>query len=200
MNDFGPDSGPDHSESPDRHSANTWPTGLAETREQLGRWLLQHVRARVESLARNEKLPDSVTAISGDVLTKLVRSDAIGRAPNQAYLIGATTQALVEVIADTARRKSRLKRRAPGQRLPLDAFVDLLENRHPNLLALTDALCDLHTTHPRLHTVITLRYFGGLTIPETAKELNLAESTVESDSLKARGWLLRELSASKSET
>lgn len=163
------------------------------SRNQIARWLLQHVRNRVQSISAQRHLPDSVSAIQGDVLTKLMRSGVIDKAVNRGYLIGATTQAINEIIADAARSQNRQKRKAAGQRMPAEMLVDCLEREGTDVIGLTDALRDLQEREPRLFQVVTLRYFGGMTIVEVAKELNISIHQVKEDWASARRFLFLQL-------
>jgi RNA polymerase sigma factor (TIGR02999 family) len=167
--------------------------GCSHSRENVGRWLLNHVRQRIVSHAKNQSLPDSVSAIHGDVLAKLVKSDVIGTAPNRAYLIGATTQAMIEVIADTVRQMNRKKRKPTGRRLPIELMIEEMQASGLDIIGLTEAINDLRTKHPRQATVVVLRYFGGMTVAEVAAELDISVSTVEADWREARVWLYRVL-------
>jgi RNA polymerase sigma factor (TIGR02999 family) len=169
--------------------------GQADSRTQAAQWLLKHVRQRVESAARQASLPDSITAIEGDIIVKLMRSDVIESAPNRAYLIGATTRAMTEVIADAARRVGRNKRRPDGKRLPEDAMVEILQKERINVAELMEAIEDLRLGSPRQADVVVLRYLGGMTVAEVADKLDISVSTVESDWRAARIWLFRTMFA-----
>ncbi len=175
--------------------------GCLESRNLVGRWLLNHVKMRVEALAKRQPLPDSNSAISSEVLIKLVKSNALVQAPNRRYLIGATTQALVEVIADTARRLDRKKRKSSGHRIPAELMVEILQAKGLDVTGLADAIQDLAaqgSLGARRAQVVVLRYFGGLRVSEIADELGVSLSTVESDWRAARVWLFKELHVDES--
>jgi RNA polymerase sigma factor (TIGR02999 family) len=79
----------------------------------------------------------------------------------------------------------------------LDEVAVMSPERAADLLALDEALADLSRTYPRKGRVVELRYFGGLTIEETAEVLKVSPETVARDWRLARTWLLRELSKSE---
>lgn len=167
--------------------------GHAVSRNEIARWLLHHIRGRVLALSRQKQLPDSVSAIQGDVVAKLMRSGVIERADSRGYLIGATTRAINEVIADAGRRSNRKKRKASGKPLPWDMLVDCLESEGLDVVGLTDALRDLAEREPRQFQVVTLRYFGGMTNAEVAREINISIHQVKEDWLRARRFLFVQL-------
>jgi RNA polymerase sigma factor (TIGR02999 family) len=79
-------------------------------------------------------------------------------------------------------------------RLELDEALDIAEARDADLIALDDALNSLAEIDPQQSRVVELRYFGGLTIAETAEALGISTATVEREWNMARAWLRRELS------
>jgi RNA polymerase sigma-70 factor, ECF subfamily len=110
----------------------------------------------------------------------------------RAYFFGAAARAMRQVLVDHARRRGARKR-SPGTEapsldagVPVDAFAD-------DLLDLNRALEELATQHPRLARVVECRYFGGLSVEETADALEISPRTVKYDWAMARAWLFREL-------
>jgi RNA polymerase sigma factor (TIGR02999 family) len=111
----------------------------------------------------------------------------------RAYFFGAAARAMRQVLVEHARRRGARKR-SPGAEapsldagVPVDAFAD-------DLLDLNRALDELATRHPRLARVVECRYFGGLSVEETADALEISPRTVKYDWAMARAWLFRELS------
>jgi RNA polymerase sigma factor (sigma-70 family) len=78
--------------------------------------------------------------------------------------------------------------------VPLDDVVDVLEGQSEDLVALDEALLRLAATDARQARVVELRFFGGLTVDETAEVLGVSARTVKGDWQVAKLWLLRELS------
>jgi RNA polymerase sigma factor (sigma-70 family) len=83
--------------------------------------------------------------------------------------------------------------------VPLDFVVDYFEVQGVDVVAVHEALERLAVLHERQSQVVTLRYFGGMTVPEIAEAMGLSVSTVESDWRIARAWLSSELRQEESE-
>lgn len=109
----------------------------------------------------------------------------------QFFCVGAKAMRLL--LIDHSRRKRALKRGGDGRRLTLDEMVEPGRRRDEYLIALDDALKDLELVDPQLVQVVELRYFGGLTIEETAQVLEVSAMTVKRSWRVARGWLHREI-------
>ncbi len=112
---------------------------------------------------------------------------------NRAHFFGVAAQMMRRVLVDHARVQGRAKRGGEQQRLSLDAVAGLAVPTDKDLLALDDALTQLATLDPRQCRIIELRFFGGLTIAETAEVLGLSHATVEREWSMARAWLRVEL-------
>jgi RNA polymerase sigma-70 factor, ECF subfamily len=115
---------------------------------------------------------------------------------NRAPFFASAAEAIRRILIEHARRTRALKRGGAGTRIALDDAVGLVGQADVGLLELGDALDDLARSDPRLARVVTLRFFGGLSVEETASTLGLSKRTVESDWTLARAWLRRELTAS----
>ena len=98
------------------------------------------------------------------------------------------------ILVDHARRKGATKRGGDARRVPLDA-LDLSEEQGVDMLELDDALERLRALEPRQARVLELRFFGGLSIEETAAILDVSPGTVKGDWRVARAWLQQELGA-----
>lgn len=115
------------------------------------------------------------------------------------HFFGAAAQAMRDILVEQARRKARIKHGGGLARMEL-ADVDAPAEPDPQeILAVNDALAKLEKEDPRGAQVVVLRYFGGLTEPETAAILDVSESTVVRDWKFARTWLFREFRASHPE-
>jgi RNA polymerase sigma-70 factor (ECF subfamily) len=116
---------------------------------------------------------------------------------NRAHFLALAARFMRRILVDSARAKRNQKRGGGEVRITLNA--DLIDEEHasPDLAALDDALTALATIDPRRSQVIELRFFGGLTVEETAVVLKVAPDTVMRDSRLAKAWLGRELSRGK---
>jgi RNA polymerase sigma factor (TIGR02999 family) len=97
------------------------------------------------------------------------------------------------ILVDCARAR-RYEKRGGGQKpVSLEEITDVSPQRGPYLLALDDALTRLAELDPRKSEVVELRFFGGMSIEETAEVLKISRDTVLRDWKMARMWLLREI-------
>jgi RNA polymerase sigma factor (TIGR02999 family) len=119
---------------------------------------------------------------------------------NRAYFYGAAARVMRRVLVDHARRRRADKRgggRAPAELTELTAALDQPIDVRMDLVALNDALDALAAIAPEKAKVIELRFFGGLTIEETANYLGVAPATVKRHIAFARAWLFRALDRSQ---
>jgi RNA polymerase sigma factor (TIGR02999 family) len=97
------------------------------------------------------------------------------------------------ILIEQARHKRRAKHGGNRQRLDLDEAQIVIEAPHDDLLALDDALGRLEAADPLAAKLVKLRYFVGLTMPDTAAALGIALRTAERNWTYAKTWLLREM-------
>jgi RNA polymerase sigma factor (TIGR02999 family) len=98
-----------------------------------------------------------------------------------------------QILVDAARARGSLKRGGPGPALAFDERLAVSPARDPELLALDEALSQLSAADPRQGKVVELRYFGGLSVDETAEVLGVSPQTVMRDWKLAKLWLARAL-------
>src|SRR5262245_50800854 len=113
---------------------------------------------------------------------------------NRVHFYGAAAQAMRRILVDHARRNVAAKRGADAQHVDLDGVADVGVDVRMDLVALDEALTRLEVVAPRPAKVVELRYFGGLSIEETAAFLDVAPVTVKRHWSFARAWLFRQLS------
>ncbi len=111
---------------------------------------------------------------------------------NRSQFYGIAAQAIRRILIDHARRR-RAAKRDHGLRVTLDDSVGTAPGQGLDLLALDEALERLAALDPRQARGVELRYFGGLTVEETAEALHISPATVKRDWTFARAFLLREL-------
>jgi RNA polymerase sigma factor (TIGR02999 family) len=120
------------------------------------------------------------------------------RLENRAHFYGAAAQVMRRVLVDYARRRNAGKRNAGVSPAELTAALERPVDVRFDLLALSDALDSLEKIAPEKAKVVELRYFGGLSVEETATFLGVAPATVKRHFAFARTWLFRELEGSRS--
>ena len=112
---------------------------------------------------------------------------------NRAHFFGVSAQFMRRILVERARARRTLKRGSAGPAVTFDEGLLISPAGGPDLVALDDALKDLAAIDPRRSQVVELRFFGGLTVEETAEVLHVSPVTVMNDWKFAKAWLLREL-------
>jgi RNA polymerase sigma factor (TIGR02999 family) len=113
---------------------------------------------------------------------------------NRAHFFAMAAQAMRRVLVAYARRKGYAKRGGANIKVGIDEASGLAHHQASELIALDEALTELERLDPRKARVVELRYFGGMSVDETAEALDISGVTVMRDWNAAKGWLLRELS------
>ena len=113
---------------------------------------------------------------------------------NRTHFVAAAAQLMRRIMVDHARERHSLKRGGGALKVTLDEAAAVTETRSEELLALDDALERLAGHDLRKSQIVELRYFGGLTVEETAEFLKLSQRTVEREWNMAKAWLYRALS------
>ena len=157
---------------------------------------IAHRHLRIESAGHTL----STTALVHEAYLRLV-DQTRAQWMDRAQFLGIAAQVMRRVLVDHARRHRAGRRGGPQlQRVPLemlesaDAGAAAAGERADVLMALDDALLTLGRLAPRQARVVECRFFGGLTEDETASVLGVTARTVARDWVKARGWLMQELS------
>ena len=148
-------------------------------------------RQHLERQRAGESLESA--ALANEAYLKLVRAGGI-RCENRAHFLALCAQIMRRILVDHARRRGFAKRGGNALRVPLDEVLLVAQARGIEVLALDEALDALARIDPRKSRVVELRYFGGLTIEETAEVLGVSVDTAKRDWRMARAWLLAELS------
>lgn len=177
-------------------------TGIIEVQEQefdsLSREeLMVRVYDELRRLAANylgrERVDHTLqpTALVHEAYLRLVSQTSV-EWRNRDHFVGLAARMMRRVLIDHARGHRRDKR-GGGLKLALVDTDGVAEAEGEDLVALDEALNRLARKHPQKSRVVELRFFGGLSIQETARVLQVSDSTVERDWKFARAWLAREL-------
>ena len=108
---------------------------------------------------------------------------------DRAHFYNAAARSMRNIVVEQARRHASLKRGGDRRRITLDEAALSPETHSEDLVALNDALARLEQTDKQSASVVMLRYFGGLTVPETARVLRISPATVDRYWRYARAWL-----------
>ena len=134
----------------------------------------------------------STTALVHESYLKMVRTERL-TPHDRAHFLAIAARAMRMVLVSYARSHSADKRGGGATALDLDDALVLSNERAGQMIALDEALERLSQLNGRLSRTVELRFFGGMSIDETADALGIAPSTVKLDWQKARAWLHREL-------
>jgi RNA polymerase sigma factor (TIGR02999 family) len=167
--------------------------------EQARRELIGQVYNELRQVAtrqmRRERQDHTLppTALVHEAVIRLLGEAVFDTAPDRAFLFASAARAMREVLIDHARRRAAGRRGGGWRRVPLDLVVDYFEEQGLDIVAVHEALDRLTALNERQGQVMTLRYFGGLTVPEVAEALGVSVVTVERDWRLARAWLRGQL-------
>lgn len=130
------------------------------------------------------------TALVHEAYVRLVDQSVEPKWNHRGHFYAAAAEAMRRILVESARRKSTRKRGGDRERLPLDVDQMPTSGQRPDLLALDEALTQLAVARPDLARLVSLRYFAGLTMEQTAKALQVSLRTAERNWAYAKAWLL----------
>jgi RNA polymerase sigma factor (TIGR02999 family) len=171
-----------------------WSAGEQQALDRL----LPLVHAELGRLARSylrRERPDhtlQATALVNEAFLKLVDQRSVSW-QNRAHFFGVAAQAMRRILVDYARARAAAKRGDGVRPEALDELVASTAMRSADLVALDEALTRLAEMDPRQGRVVELRFFGGLTMEETAEVLQVSPATVGREWALAKAWLYAEL-------
>ena len=116
---------------------------------------------------------------------------------NRAHFFAVSAQVMRRILVDFARSRKYQKRGGGARRVTFDEALDVSAEQDADLVALDDAMKTLASVDERKSKVVELRFFGGLSVEETAHVLNVSPDTVMRDWKMAKVWLLREMSGGR---
>ena len=172
----------------------SWGHGNQDAREALIPLIYDELRRLARRYLRRER-PDHTlesAALVHEAYLRLVRQEPF-QWQNRAHFFGVAAQLMRHILVDHARGRLAAKRGAGAPRLALDPQIGLPQKREFDLVALDDALNSLAALDPQQTRLIELRFFGGLSIEETAVVLGISPATVKREWATARAWLQREM-------
>jgi RNA polymerase sigma factor (TIGR02999 family) len=137
------------------------------------------------------------TALINEAYVRLVDS-AHANWEGRTHFFGVCAQVMRRILVDWARSRQALKRGGDVRALDLDEALATAKQPGTDLVAIDDALKALAAIDPRKGQVVELRFFGGLSVKETAEVLKVSPETVQRDWKLAKSWLRRELSGGHS--
>ena len=169
-----------------------WSNGDKEALDSLIPMIYPELRRIARLHMRKENLRHTLqtSALINEAYVRLVDQRSVAW-QDRAHFFAVAARVMRHVLIDHARKYTYAKRGGGAQRVTMESVVIATEDRAAEFIALDDALNQLAEIDPRKSKIVELRFFGGLTVEETAQVMNLSEITVKRDWRLARAWLLR---------
>ena len=168
--------------------------GNPEAEAKLIPLVYQHLHRLAASYMRRERREHTLqaTALVHEAYLRLVSQEETDW-QDRAHFFAVCARMMRRILTDFARAKHYQKRGGGAPRTSLQEGLVAGQERSKDLLAVDDALTALETVEPRKSQVVELRFFGGLSVEETAAVLKISPETVMRDWKFAKAWLAREL-------
>jgi len=168
--------------------------GDPEALNKLLPLVYDELRRVAERYLRRER-PDhtlQATALVHEAYLRLIDQDVPWQ--NRAHFFGIAAEMMRRILIDHARGMQAAKRGGGGIKLPLDEVISLSDERAADLIVLDEALNELAKIDPQKSRIVELRFFGGLSIEETAEVMGIGTATVVRQWKLAKAWLFHEVS------
>ena len=177
---------------------HAWTEGAPEALEKLIPVVYDELHRLAQRYMAHER-PGHTLQASAVVNEAYIRLADVKRMSwqNRAQFFGVSAQLMRRILVDFARRRRSSKRGGEAEAVSLDEALVVSKERRADLVALDEALNALAAIDPRRSRVVELRFFGGLTVEETAAVLKVSPETVMHDWKLAKAWLTREMSGTK---
>ena len=172
-----------------------WGEGDQAALDRLMPLVYSELRRLAGNYLRRERAEHTLqpTALVNEAYLKLV-DQRNARWQNRAHFFGIAAQLMRRILVDHARQRQAVKRGGMDQqRLSITSAEAVVKQPEIDLLALNEALDELARMDPQHSRIVELKFFGGLSIEETAEVLGISHATVERDWKLARAWLRRQL-------
>jgi RNA polymerase sigma-70 factor (ECF subfamily) len=171
-----------------------WSSGNKAALDQLIPLVDAELRRLAHQYMRQERPGHTLqtTALLNEAYLRLIDQRHV-QWQNRAHFFGIAAQLMRRILIDYARNRRYAKRGGDALKVSLDEAAMVSKDRAAELIALDEALQNLAAIDSRRSRVVELRFFGGLSIEETAEVLNISRNTAIRDWTMARAWLYREL-------
>ncbi|MBC7796026.1 MAG: sigma-70 family RNA polymerase sigma factor [Pyrinomonadaceae bacterium] len=172
----------------------SWSDGDDAAFDKLFPLVYQNLRKQARSFLRRERSGHTLqtTALVHEAYLKLTDQNSV-KWQNRAHFFAIAAQAMRRILLDYARQNIAEKRGGAAQKISLDDAENVSHSPDENLVALDEALNELHKIDVQQSRIVEMRYFGGLTVDETAEVLQISPRTVAREWAMARAWLYRNL-------
>jgi len=167
-----------------------WSTGDSAALDQLIPIVYDELRAVAARYLRRERQGHTLqpTALVNEAYLRLIDQNQV-QWQNRAHFVGVAAQMMRRILVDHAKNHNRVKRGGGTRKVTLDEALAVSDERADDLVELDEALTALEAFDKRKSRVVEMRYFGGLSVEETAEVLKVSEITVARDWKLAKAWL-----------
>lgn len=167
-----------------------WSHGDKEALDKLMPLVYDELRRLARQHMRRERAGHTLqtTALVNEAYMRLV-DQRRAQWQNRAQFFGVAARLMRRILVDHARSRNRLKRDGDAHRISLDEAATVSQEQSTDLLALHEALKKLETMNERMGRIVELRFFGGLSIEETAEVMKVSPGTVMKDWTFAKAFL-----------
>jgi RNA polymerase sigma factor (TIGR02999 family) len=168
--------------------------GIEGAEEELINLLYSELHSLAQGYMRHERAGQTLqaTALVNEAYLRLGGKDKSDW-EDRAHFLRMAARAMRRILVDNARRKGAARRKAVGQRVPIDKAALYEDQPSAGLLCLDKALDFLTGLNPKMGQVVELRYFGGLSVEETARIMGVNPRTVARYWRMAKAWLAKEI-------
>ena len=173
-----------------------WSAGDESAPDKLMPLVYEELRRLAHRYMRREKPGRTLqtSALINEAYVRLVDQSKI-QWESRTHFFGIAARLMRQILVDQARRRNFAKRGGGALRVSLSEATAVAEEQSASVLALDDALKSLEKIDPRKSRIVELRFFGGLSIEETAAALDVSPGTVMREWTFARAWLRKEMGA-----
>jgi len=171
-----------------------WSHGDEQALDQLTPLVYDELRKMARTYLRRERSDHTLqaTALVHEAYLRLIDQHSVSW-QNRAHFFGIASQMMRRILVNHALARAAEKRGGGAEKLSLDETVSFPNQREIDLIALDEALKELERLDPQQTRVVELRFFGGLSIEETAEALRISPATIKREWATARLWLRRQL-------
>ena len=171
-----------------------WSRGEQAALDQLMPIVYEELRKLAHNYLRRERRDHTLqpTALINEAYLRLLKQD-FPEWQSRKHFYGVAAQLMRQILIEYARARAANKRGGGARKLPLEEAMLFSDDNAAELVALGEALVALEKFDERKVRIIELRYFGGLSLEETADALGVSVTTINQETRLARAWLRREM-------
>jgi len=173
-----------------------WGDGDAAALDELMPLVYEELRRLAQQYMSRERADHTLqtSALVNEAYLRLIDQKDV-HWQNRAHFFGIAAQMMRRILVDYARQRRYAKRGGDARQVPLDEAMIVSEERTAEVVALDDALKSLAEIDPRKSQIVEMRFFGGLSIEETAEVLKVSPGTIMREWTLAKAWLRREMTS-----